>query len=322
MATRVLEYISDINGSCEQYLKSLGYSTRICKQLKKQLGLVTINDEPSFVVAPVRIGDRIIVRLVENPTPIQPLDKFVNIVYEDMDLAIIDKTPDIAVIGNNAHYNKSLINALANVWGDFVFHPVNRLDCGTSGLMIVAKNGLTHKLLSETLQLDKTSDVKAVGREYTAIVHNDGSQMVGSGTVIADIGMMPTGSMARCVLSDGGKYAKTHYAVLEACEQFSVVKLVLATGRTHQIRAHMEHIGHPVFNDERYGGDRILRGTTYTKYKQFVNNCFKIMPRHGLHAISLGFVHPKTKEKMEFVSEYPNDFKECLEKWKSYISTR
>ena len=295
MKERVLEYYSDINGRCEDFLKSVGYSTMLCKKLKKALGLVTINDNPSFVIAPVKIGDKIIVRIKETALHVTPIDKSVEIVYEDEDLAVINKSPDIAVISSNAHYNKCLQNALANVWGDFVYHPVSRLDTGTSGLMIVAKHGLAHAVLSRDIISDKDNFNKSVAREYTAIVYNNADLFTGSGDIIAPIGQPYTDSMRRGVM-EGAKYAKTHYEVMASNKNYSVVRLVLSTGRTHQIRVHMSHIGHSLVGDDLYGGEK------------------SIISRPALHSGRLIFTHPITKQIIDISAGMPEDMRAIMQK--------
>ena len=293
---RILEYIAIDNCTVEKLLKSKGYSSRICNLLKKELGLVCVNDKPVFVTAKVKSGDKIKVILKENPSKIDPYDCFVDIIYEDEDIAIINKNAGIAVIATNAHYGKSLMNALANVWGDFVFHPVNRLDKGTSGVMIVAKNALSHSILSARIAEDKQKIQKNVQREYLALVHNFGDILTGEGEIVADIGIPFGNSLVRGVVCEGGKYAKTYYKVLQSCEQFSLVRLVLATGRTHQIRVHMSHIGHPLLGDDLYGGKLDLIG------------------RPALHSEKISFCHPITGEKMEFIAPLPDDMCEITDK--------
>ncbi len=256
---------------------------------------------------------------------ITPEDIPINVTYEDDNLLIVNKEAGMVVHPGFGNYNGTLINALTFHLkdtplfqeGDTRAGLVHRIDKNTSGLLVVAKDEVTHAALAKQF-FDHTTE-----RTYHALVW--GSMKEDSGTIVGNIGRNVKDRLKMDVFPEGsadGKHAVTHYKVLFKMDYVTLVECKLETGRTHQIRAHMEHIGHPLFNDERYGGDRILRGTTYTKYKQFVDNCFKIMPRHALHALSLGFVHPKTKEKMEFVSEYPQDFSECLDKWKSYISTR
>ncbi len=223
---RIFEYIADADCNVESFLKSKGYSSRICNLLKKELGLVCVNDKPVFVVDKLKTGDKIKVILKENPSKIVPFDYKIDFVYQDNDIAVINKKADIAVIATNAHYGKSLNNALANVWGDFVYHPVNRLDKGTSGLMIVAKNALAHSILSRELEQDKIDGVKNLQREYLAVVHNTQDNILqGNGEIEADIGIAGDNSLIRGVVNSGGKYAKTYYNVISSCAEYSLVRL-------------------------------------------------------------------------------------------------
>ena len=247
-----------------------------------------INDEPAIVVARVKVGDKITVRIIEQAEQVAKYNKHVEIVYEDEDIAVINKSPDIAVISSNTHYNKGLQNALANIWGDFVYHPVSRLDTGTSGLMIVAKHGLAHAILSQDIISDKDNHNKSITREYTAIVYNSDDILIGSGDIIAPIGQ-PYSDSIRYGVMDGAKYAKTHYNVIRSNEKYSLVKLVLATGRTHQIRVHMSHIGHGIVGDDLYGGEKSL------------------ISRPALHSGRLIFTHPITKEIVDICVKMPND---------------
>lgn len=291
---RIFEYTAKEDCTVEKLLKSKGYSSRICNLLKKELGLVCVNDKPVFVTAKVNAGDKIRIILRENPPKIDTFDCFVDIIYQDEDIAIINKNAGLAVIATNAHYGKSLMNALANVWGDFVYHPVNRLDKGTSGLMIVAKNALSHSILSARIADDKQNTQKNVQREYLALVHNFNGILIGEGEIVADIGVPNGNSLVRGVVSEGGKYAKTYYKVLQSCEKFSLVRLVLATGRTHQIRVHMSHIGHPLLGDDLYGGN------------------LDLIARPALHSEKISFCHPITGEKMQFFAPLPNDMKHLI----------
>lgn len=282
---RRLDYKIDRNCKVEDFLKNKGYSSRLCNLLKKECGLVLLNNKPIFVVSEAKYNDILTVFIKEEPSAIMPYKYEVDIIYEDEDIAVINKNPDIAVIATHAHYGVSLMNALAYKWGDFVYHPVNRLDRGTSGLMIVAKNSLAHSILSCKIAKDKDNEIKTVERVYTAIIHGE---LVGEGVIEAPIGQPYSDSMKRGV-SESGKYAKTYYAVQESFGDFSVVELKLATGRTHQIRVHMEYIGHPLLGDELYGGktDKIQRP--------------------ALHSSSISFNHPISGENLRFSSEMPID---------------
>ncbi len=245
-----------------------------------------------------------------------PLD----IVYEDDELLVVNKPAGMVVHPGHGNYSGTLINALTyhfdNLPNNSSNRPglVHRIDKDTSGLLVVAKTeeAMTH--LAKQF-FDKTSE-----REYVAIVW--GNMEDDEGTVEGNIGRHPKNRLQNTVFlgddEDKGKPAVTHYKVMERLGYVTLVSCKLETGRTHQIRVHMKHIGHTLFNDERYGGEKILKGTTFTKYKQFVENCFKILPRQALHAKTLGFKHPKTGEMLRFDSEIPQDMQECIEKWRHY----
>lgn len=245
-----------------------------------------------------------------------------DIIYEDDDLVVINKPAGMVVHPGHGNYSGTLINALIyhfeNLPTNSSNRPglVHRLDKDTSGLLVVAKNDEAMVHLSNQFA-EKTSK-----REYTAMVW--GNLKEDSGKIDNYIGRNPKNRLQNIVLDEdnveNGKRAITNYEVLSRMNYVNLVKCTLETGRTHQIRVHMKHIGHTLFNDERYGGDSILKGTTFTKYKQFVENCFKLLPRQALHAKTLGFIHPKTGEFMQFDSELPGDFKSCIEKWENYTA--
>ena len=253
-----------------------------------------------------------------------PEDIPLDIVYEDDDLMVINKPAGLVVHPGCGNYHGTLVNAIAWHLRDVPsYNPndpqvglVHRIDKDTSGLLVVAKtpDAKTHLGLQF---YNKTTQ-----REYNALVW--GIIDEDEGTIEGNIGRNPKDRMQMAVLSDPtqGKHAVTHYKVLERLGYVTLVKCVLETGRTHQIRVHMKHIGHVLFNDERYGGHEILKGTHFSKYKQFVNNCFAICPRQALHAKTLGFVHPRTGKEMFFTSELPEDMTRLLEKWRAYISNR
>ncbi len=249
-----------------------------------------------------------------------PLD----IVYEDDHLVVINKPPGLVVHPGHGNYSGTLVNALAWYFKDLpLFNSedprpglVHRIDKDTSGLLVVAKTEQAKNKLA--LQFfEKTTD-----RRYQALVW--GSLKEDEGTITGNIGRSLKNRQVFTVFPEGdyGKHAVTHYKVLKRIGYVSLVECRLETGRTHQIRVHMKYINHPLFNDSNYGGDQILRGTTFTKYKQFVQNCFKVLPRQALHAKTLGFVHPATGEKMEFDSPLPDDMKQAIEKWENYIANR
>ncbi|GHV01812.1 pseudouridine synthase [Bacteroidia bacterium] len=245
------------------------------------------------------------------------------IVHEDDDLLLVDKAAGMVVHPGHGNYSGTLVNALA--WhlrehppfegSDMRAGLVHRIDKNTSGLLVVAKNARAHNFLAKQF-FDHT-----ISRRYVALVW--GSFDHDQGRIEGNIGRSVRDRLRMAVYADGreGKAAVTHYRVLRRYGYVTLIECRLETGRTHQIRVHMEHIGHPLFNDERYGGDRILKGTTFSKYRQFVENCFALMPRHALHARSLGFVHPTTREEVSFESELPDDFRALLERWESYGAT-
>ncbi len=245
-----------------------------------------------------------------------PLD----IVFEDDDLLVVNKPAGMVVHPGHGNYSGTLINALIHRFDNLPNNSserpglVHRIDKDTSGLLVVAKTEQAMAHLS--LQFaEKTSE-----REYVALVW--GNVEADEGTIEGNIGRHPKNRLQNTVFLDDeaekGKPAVTHYKVLERLGYVTLMSCKLETGRTHQIRVHMKHIGHILFNDERYGGNTILKGTTFTKYKQFVDNCFKVLPRQALHAKTLGFEHPKTGEFMRFETPIPEDIELCIEKWRNY----
>ena len=253
-----------------------------------------------------------------------PEDIPLDIVYEDDDLLVVNKEAGLVVHPGHGNYRGTLVNALT--WhlkdlplfqeGDMRAGLVHRIDKNTSGLLVIAKNEKSHAKLARQF-FDHT-----VSRRYIALVWGNFTE--DEGTIEGNIGRSVRDRLKMTVFPEGddGKHAVTHYRVLQRFGYVTLVECSLETGRTHQIRVHMEYIGHPLFNDERYGGDRILKGTTFSKYKQFIENCFTIMPRQALHARSLGFEHPSTKRRMEFESELPPDFGTVIKKWETYTAAR
>ncbi len=245
-----------------------------------------------------------------------PLD----IVYEDDYLLVVNKPPGLVVHPGHGNYSGTLVNALTYHFKDTPNYDVNdprlglvhRIDKDTSGLLVVAKtpDAKTH--------LGRQFFNKTTKREYVAVVW--GVPEPQAGRIEGNIGRSLRDRLQMAVFPAGdyGKHAVTHYSVIESLGYVSVVKCVLETGRTHQIRVHMKHIGHPLLNDSRYGGDQILRGTTSASYRQFVNNCFQLCPRQALHARTLGFVHPATGEEMFFETDVPADMTSMIEKWRNY----
>ena len=258
-----------------------------------------------------------------------PEDIALDITYEDDALLVVNKPAGMVVHPGHGNYSGTLINGLlhhieaqssgsADLPKNSSDRPglVHRIDKDTSGLLVVAKTEAAMSHLAKQF-FDKTSE-----REYVALVWGDVKN--DSGTVEGNIARNPKNRLQMQVFPEGdeGKEAITLYKVLERFGYVTLVSCRLETGRTHQIRVHMKHIGHTLFNDERYGGDKILKGTTFTKYKQFVDNAFKILPRQALHAKTLGFEHPETGEKMRFESEIPKDMTDCIAKWRRYAKHR
>ena len=297
-------------------------ATRNKIQAAAKNGNIYVNDVAVKQNYKVKPFDKIRV-LFEHPPYeylLTPEDLPLNIVYEDDDLLVVNKEAGMVVHPGHGNYSGTLINALIfhfdNLPNNSSNRPglVHRIDKDTSGLLVIAKNeeAMTH--LSKQF-FDKTSE-----REYVALVW--GNIEEDEGTIEGNIGRHPKNRLQNTVYEGDdahkGKPAVTHYKVLERLGYVTLVSCKLETGRTHQIRVHMKHIGHTLFNDERYGGEKILKGTTFTKYKQFVDNCFKVLPRQALHAKTLGFKHPKTGESMQFDSEIPEDMQACIEKWRQY----
>lgn len=252
-----------------------------------------------------------------------PQDIPINVVYEDDSLMVVNKPAGMVVHPGHGNYDGTLVNAIA--WhlkdnpdfdaNDARVGLVHRIDKDTSGLLVIAKTEDAKTNLG--LQFFN----KTTKREYLALVWGDFDE--DTGTVIGNIGRNPKDRMQMMVVSDDiGKHAVTHYSVVERFGYVTLVKCRLETGRTHQIRVHMKHIGHVLFNDERYGGHDILRGTRFAKYKKFVDNCFEICPRQALHARTLGFRHPVTNKEMFFAAELPGDMEALIEKWRGYVKNR
>ena len=251
-----------------------------------------------------------------------PEDIPLNIVYEDDVLMVVNKPAGMVVHPGHGNYTGTLINGVA--WhmkdvpdwdmNDAHVGLVHRIDKDTSGLLVIAKTPDAKTNLGEQF-FNKTTK-----RRYRALVWGNFEE--DEGTVVGNIGRNPKDRMQMTVLPEGeGKHAVTHYRVLERFGYVTLVECILETGRTHQIRVHMKHIGHVLFNDERYGGQEVLRGNRTTKYKQFINNCFEICPRQALHAMTLGFIHPVTGEEMYFTSDLPEDMTALLDKWRSYYKS-
>ncbi|MBR2014571.1 MAG: RluA family pseudouridine synthase [Alistipes sp.] len=253
-----------------------------------------------------------------------PEDIPLNIVYEDDSLIIVNKQPGMVVHPGCGNYTGTLVNALTFYLkdiplfqkGDMRAGLVHRIDKDTSGLLVIAKTDEAHTRLAKQF-FDHT-----IHRRYVALVWGNFEE--DEGTIVGNIGRNPRDRQQMYDFADGsdGKHAVTHYKVLRRYGYVTLVECRLETGRTHQIRVHMAWKGHPLFNDARYGGDRILKGTTFSKYKQFIENCFSALPRQALHARSLGFVHPTTREDVYFDSELPADLQTVIDKWEMYCSSR
>lgn len=273
----------------------------------------------------VRPNQEIVISLPHPPRneELLPEELELNIPYEDSDILIVNKNPGMVVHPGFNNWNGTLINGLLHhlnhmdlpTMEDERPRPglVHRIDKDTSGLLVIAKteNAMT--------KLAKQFYDHSIERTYLALVW--GNVKEDKGTIQGNIGRSLKDRRVMSVFpeSDFGKHAITHFKVMERFHYVTLIQCKLETGRTHQIRAHMKYMGHPLFNDEMYGGDKILAGETFTKYKQFVENCFKIMPRQALHAKTLGFVHPKSGKVVQFDSELPTDFVDCLEKWRNYL---
>ncbi len=293
-------------------------------------GYVRVGDKIAKANLIVRPGDviRFMMPYRRRGTEILPEDIPLDIVYEDNDLLVVNKPAGMVVHPGHGNYNGTLVNALAFHLGiDPSTQPkdqedermgilVHRIDKDTSGLLVVAKNDETQ------MNLAKQFFEHSIERLYVAVVW--GNIKEDEGTIDGAIGRDPNDRLRFKVYPEDderAKHAVTHFKVLERFGYVTVVQCRLETGRTHQIRVHMSHIGHPLFNDERYGGADIRKGTIYAKYRQFIQNCFELCPRQALHAKTLGFVHPSTKEIMRFDSKIPEDMESMIAKWRKYVSS-
>lgn len=301
--------------------------TRTKIQEAAKNGRILVNKKVVKSNYKVKPGDTIQVTVDE------PIEEFelipenipLNIVHEDDCLLVLNKDAGMVVHPGHGNWNGTLVNALAYHFENLPsqeehgFRPglVHRLDKNTSGLMVIAKQEEAMANVAEQF-FNRTTH-----RRYIALVWGRFDEQ--EGTVVGNIGRSFKNRKVMDVFPEGdpyGKHAVTHYKVLEEFDYVTLVECRLETGRTHQIRAHMKHIGHPLFGDQEYGGAKILRGTQFSKYKQFIDNCFKLMPNQALHAKELGFNHPDTKEWMHFDSELPENFSQLLEKWKVYLANR
>ncbi len=285
-------------------------------------GNVLVNDmvvKASYKVKPLDIISMVLPHPPRD-TEVYPEDIPIDIIFEDDDVIMVNKAPGMVVHPGFNNYTGTLVNAL-------VFHSqqlpqmpgndgrpglVHRIDKDTSGLLLVSKNEWAITFLA------KQFFDHSITRKYIALVWGD---LTEDGTVTGYIGRSMKDRKIMAVYDDEtkGKWSVTHYKVLERFNYVTLIECQLETGRTHQIRAHMKHIGHPLFNDNTYGGDKILKGTVFNKYRQFVENCFEILPRQALHAKSLGFIHPSTRKFIHFETELPEDISSVIEKWRNYI---
>ena len=295
-------------------------------QAAAEAGNILVNNvsvKPNYRVKPL---DEIVVVMdyPKHELKIIPEEIPLNIVYEDEHLIVVNKPAGLVVHPGHGNYTGTLVNALAWYFRDLpLFNSedprpglVHRIDKDTSGLLVVAKTEQARNKLA--LQFfEKTTE-----RFYQALVW--GNVKENEGTITGNIGRSLKNRQVFTVFPEGefGKHAVTHYKVLKRIGYVSLVECRLETGRTHQIRVHMKHINHPLFNDANYGGDQILKGTTFTKYRQFIQNCFKILPRQALHAKTLGFLHPASGKMMQFDSNLPEDMATVIEKWENYILNR
>ena len=294
-------------------------------QKTAEAGCILVNDKAVKSNYKVKANDVVSVVLPTEPREIELIPENIplNIVYEDDDVVVINKEAGLVVHPGYGNYSGTLMNAM-------VFHfqnlpvkndetrpgLVHRIDKNTSGLIVLAKNETAMTLLAKEF-FDRT-----IERKYLALVWGDFKEE--EGTITGNIGRSLKDRKVMDVFPEGnyGKHAVTHYKVVEKFGYVTLVECKLETGRTHQIRAHFKFIGHPLFNDETYGGDKILKGTTFNKYRQFIENCFKICPRHALHAKSLGFLQPTSKKNLFFDSELPDDMQNLINKWRNYITNK
>jgi 23S rRNA pseudouridine1911/1915/1917 synthase len=294
-----------------------------------EAGSIRVNGIPVKSSYRVKPSDVISIVLAHPPREVEIIAENipVEIIYEDDDLVIVNKRAGLVVHPGYGNYTGTLVNAMA-----YHFHPellgksveaetirpglVHRIDKNTSGLLVIARNekAMTH--------LARQFFDRTINRKYIALVWGDFK--TNEGTITGNIGrnLIDRKSMDVFPNGDHGKHAVTHYKVVERLGYVNLIECRLETGRTHQIRVHLKYVGHPLFNDELYGGKKILKGTSFTRYKQFVENCFDMIPGQALHAKSLGFIHPSNGKKMYFETELPENFNLLVEKWRNYISSR
>ena len=293
-----------------------------------EAGFLTVDGKQVKSNYKVKAGDSIVLMSLLNPeyTEVKLENIPLNIVYEDDDVMVLNKPPNMVVHPGVGNYTGTLLNGIAyhlsnqnpNITEDNLprYGLVHRIDKNTTGLIVVAKAA------EAAAHLAKQFFNHTVSRKYTALVW--GNMEDDEGTVIAHVGRHQRHRKMFDAYPEGenGKHAITHYTVIERFNYVTLVECRLETGRTHQIRVHMKHIGHTLFNDAEYGGDKILKGTVYSKYKQFVDNCFEVCPRVALHAATLGFVHPVTNEQLFFEAPLPDDMRLLIEKWRNYLEKK
>ena len=288
-------------------------------------GSVLVNDKPVKASYKVKPRDVISVVLPHPPrdTEVYPENIPLEMVYEDDDVILVNKPAGMVVHPGYNNYTGTLVNALVYHFQQLPQLPgndgrpglVHRIDKDTSGLLLISKNERAMTYLARQF-FDHS-----ISRRYIALVWGD---LAEDGTVTGYIGRSVKDRKIMSIYDDEtkGKWAVTHYRIVKRYNYVTLIECQLETGRTHQIRAHMKHIGHPLFNDSTYGGDRIIKGTVFSKYRQFIDNCFEVMPRQALHAQSLGFIHPTTKKYIHFETELPTDFQAAIQKWDSYVANQ
>ena len=292
-----------------------------------EAGFLTVNGKVVKSNYKTKPGDIVLLMSLVNPeyTEIRPENIPLNVVYEDNDVMVLNKSPNMVVHPGVGNYTGTLLNGIAyyllqqnpDLTEEHLprYGLVHRIDKNTTGLIVIAKTA------EAAAHLAKQFFNHTVARKYIALVW--GNIEKDEATIVAHVGRHQRHRKMFDAYPEGesGKHATTHYRVIERLNYVTLVECRLETGRTHQIRVHMKHIGHTLFNDLEYGGDKILKGTIYTKYKQFVDNCFDVCPRVALHAATLGFIHPKTNKELFFEAPLPDDMRLLIDKWRNYITS-